>query len=112
MGIYPPVPSPLNCALPASEIEAGLQPRHLCDQRDSVMVHICELFTKTFNIQGVFTYSSQVGISSSKPTDDIQRLILEYFEVIYDSPSHSYHSALPFAPELKIITNGAHVSGS
>ena len=26
IGIVPPVPSPQNCALPASELEAGLQP--------------------------------------------------------------------------------------
>ena len=31
-------------------------------------------------------------------TDDSQRFILEYFDIIYDSPSEIYHYALPFSP--------------
>ena len=39
-----------------------------------------------------------MGVSNLKQTDDSQHLILEYFDMIYDSPSHIYHSALPFSP--------------
>ena len=31
-------------------------------------------------------------------TNDSKRLILEYFDIIHDSPSHIYHCALPFSP--------------
>ena len=31
-------------------------------------------------------------------TNDSKRLILEYFDIICDSPSHIYHCALPFSP--------------
>jgi len=33
-----------------------------------------------------------------KWTDDSQRFLLEHFETIHNSPSHIYHSALPFCP--------------
>ena len=33
-----------------------------------------------------------------KWTDDSQRFILEYFDIIYNSPSEIYHYALPFSP--------------
>ena len=33
-----------------------------------------------------------------KWTDDSQRFLLEHFDTIYNSPSHIYHSALPFCP--------------
>ena len=39
----------------------------------------------------------QVGIPC-KWADDSQRFLLEYFDVIRDSPSHIYHSALPLSP--------------
>ena len=39
----------------------------------------------------------QVGISC-KWTDDSQRFLLESLDIIHDSPSHIYHSALPFSP--------------
>ena len=31
-------------------------------------------------------------------TDDSRRFVLEYFDIIRDSPSHIYHSALPLSP--------------
>ena len=39
----------------------------------------------------------QAGIVS-KWTDDSQHFLLEHFDTIQDSPSHIYHSALPFSP--------------
>ena len=39
----------------------------------------------------------QAGIVS-KWTNDSQRLLLEHFDAIRDSPSYIYHSALPFSP--------------
>ena len=33
-----------------------------------------------------------------KWTNDSQRFLLEHFDTIHDSPSHIYHSALPFSP--------------
>jgi len=39
----------------------------------------------------------QVGVVS-KWTNDSQRLLLEHFDAIRDSPSYIYHSALPFTP--------------
>ena len=33
-----------------------------------------------------------------KWTDDSHRFILEYFDIIHDSPSHVYHSGLPLSP--------------
>ena len=33
-----------------------------------------------------------------KWTSDSQRFLLEHFDTIHDSPSHIYHSALPFSP--------------
>ena len=47
-------------------------------------------------MSSVFT-TIQAGISC-KWTGDSQRFLLEHFETIYDSPSHIYHSALPFSP--------------
>ena len=40
---------------------------------------------------------TQIG-ASCKWTNDSQRFLLEHFDTIYDSPSHIYHSALPFSP--------------
>ena len=40
---------------------------------------------------------TQAGISC-KWTSDSQRFLLEHFDTINDSPSHIYHSALPFSP--------------
>ena len=39
-----------------------------------------------------------MGISTCEQADDSERLILEYFNAIRDSPSHLYHSALPLSP--------------
>ena len=39
----------------------------------------------------------QVGIEC-KWTNDTQRLLLEYFDIFQNSPSHIYHSALPLLP--------------
>ena len=39
----------------------------------------------------------QAGIAS-KWTNDSQRFLLEHFDTICNSPSHIYHSALPFSP--------------
>ena len=39
----------------------------------------------------------QVGVES-KYTNDTQRLLLEHFDTIKNSPSHVYHSALPLSP--------------
>jgi len=39
----------------------------------------------------------QVGVTS-KWTNDSQRFLLEHFDTISNSPSHIYHSALPFVP--------------
>jgi hypothetical protein len=33
-----------------------------------------------------------------KWTNDGQHFLLEYFDIIQDSPSHIYHSALPLSP--------------
>ena len=46
----------------------------------------------------VLTRCRQAGVSTFEQTDDSERFILEYFDVIYDSPSHLYHSALPLCP--------------
>ena len=45
----------------------------------------------------IFTFYVQAG-DSCKWTDDSQRLILENFDAICDSPSHTYNYALPFSP--------------
>lgn len=37
-------------------------------------------------------------MSVSEQVDDSERLILEHFDVIHDSPSHIYHTALPLCP--------------
>jgi hypothetical protein len=39
----------------------------------------------------------QAGVVS-KWTNDSQRFLLEHFDTIKNSPSHIYHSALPFSP--------------
>ena len=39
----------------------------------------------------------QTGVSC-KWTNDSQRFLLEHLDTIHDSPSHIYHSALPFSP--------------
>ena len=31
-------------------------------------------------------------------TNDSKRILLEHFDIIHNSPSHLYHSALPFSP--------------
>ena len=41
-----------------------------------------------------------MGISTCDKAGDCERLILEYFDIIRGSPSHIYHSALPFSPSL------------
>ena len=49
------------------------------------------------------THCRQVGISTCEQADDGERLIMEYFDAIRDSPSHIYHSALPFSPSSSWI---------
>jgi hypothetical protein len=39
----------------------------------------------------------QAGVVS-KWTNDGQRFLLEHFDIIHNSPSHIYHSALPLSP--------------
>ena len=39
-----------------------------------------------------------MGISVCEQAEDSERLVLEYFDAICDSPSHIYHSALPLSP--------------
>ena len=47
--------------------------------------------------QNLCSYFIQAGLVC-KWTNDSQRFILEYFNVISDSPSEIYHHALPFSP--------------
>ena len=44
----------------------------------------------------IFTFFKAGG--SCKWVNDSQHLLLEYFDIIRDSPSHIYHSALPLSP--------------
>jgi WD40 repeat protein len=60
------------------------------------MVYVGELWIKC-PLRPVFTFLVQEG-DSCKWTDDSQRLILESFDAICNSPSHIYHSTLPFSP--------------
>ena len=46
----------------------------------------------------ILTCCTQAGIYTCEQADDSEHLILEYFDVIRDSPSHIYHSALPLSP--------------
>ena len=46
----------------------------------------------------------QIGISC-KWTNDSQRFLWEHLDIIVDSPSHIYHSALPFAPPSTWLPN-------
>jgi len=59
------------------------------------MVYFGECCT-TFSLRSVFTFI-QAGVLC-KWTADSQRFLLEHFDTIWDSPSHIYHSALPFLP--------------
>ena len=59
------------------------------------MVYFSEYCSDCF-LGPVFTIT-QAGISC-KWTSDSQRFLLEHFDTINDSPSHIYHSALPFSP--------------
>jgi WD40 repeat protein len=43
-----------------------------------------------------------------KWANDTQHFLLEYFDIIHDSPSQIYHSALPFAPSLSWIHQHYH----
>ena len=60
------------------------------------MVYIGELYVKYLFSKPVFIFD-QVGISC-KWANDGQRLLLEWFDAIRDSPSQVYHLALPFCP--------------
>ena len=51
----------------------------------------------------VSSHCRQAGVSTLEQADDSEHLILEYFDVICDSPSHLYHSALPFSPSSSWI---------
>ena len=44
----------------------------------------------------IFTFVQAGG--SCKWVDDSQYFLLEYFDIIHDSPSHIYHSVFPFSP--------------
>ena len=44
-----------------------------------------------------------MGTLTCRYADDSERLILEYFDAIHDSPSHIYHSALPLSPSSSWI---------
>ena len=59
------------------------------------------------------THFCQTGISTSDRVDDSERLLLGYFDVIRDSPSHIYHSALPLLPSSSWVRKcyGADASG-
>lgn len=46
----------------------------------------------------ILIHHHQAGILNCEQADDSERLILEYFDAIRDSPSHIYHSALPLSP--------------
>jgi len=45
----------------------------------------------------VLIFPVQAGVSCMW-TNDTQRILLEYFDIISNSPSHLYHSALPLSP--------------
>ena len=60
------------------------------------MVYVGELYAKCLFMKFIFIFI-QAG-SSCKWVNDSQRLLLEYFDIIHDSPSQIYHSALPFSP--------------
>ena len=47
----------------------------------------------------------QAGVAS-KWTNDSQHFLLEHFDTINNSPSHIYHSALPFAPSSSWLHKG------
>ena len=48
-------------------------------------------------LRPIFTYLTQAGVSCTW-TNDSQRIILEHFDAIFNSPSHLYYHALPFSP--------------
>ena len=52
---------------------------------------------------GVFLRWYQAGIPTCSYADDSERLILDCFDAIHDSPSHIYHSALPLSPSSSWI---------
>ena len=61
----------------------------------------------------MLTHFCQTGISTSDRVDDSERFLLGYFDVIHDSPSHIYHSALPLLPSSSWVRKcyGADASG-
>jgi len=60
------------------------------------MVYTGELHVEQLLRKSVFTFV-QAG-ASCKWVDDSQRLVLEHFDTISNSPSQIYHSALPLCP--------------
>jgi len=48
-------------------------------------------------LRHIFTYLTQASVSCTW-TNDSQRILLEHFDAILDSPSHLYYHALPFSP--------------
>jgi len=48
-------------------------------------------------LKPTFSFLIQASVSCTW-TNDTQRILLEHFDVILNSPSHLYHSALPFTP--------------
>jgi len=55
-----------------------------------------------YSLRSVFIILIQAGISCTW-TNDSQRILLEYFDIIHNSPSQLYHSALPLSPSSSLL---------
>ena len=55
-----------------------------------------------FSLRSGFIIVTQAGISCTW-TNDSQRILLEYFDIIHNSPSQLYHSALPLSPSSSLL---------
>ena len=55
-----------------------------------------------FSLRSGFIIPTQAGISCTW-TNDSQRILLEYFDIIHNSPSQLYHSALPLSPSSSLL---------
>jgi len=60
------------------------------------MVHLGKCYADC-SPKPVFTFLVQAGVSCTW-TNDSQRILLENFDAIHNSPSHLYYTALPFSP--------------
>ena len=67
------------------------------------MVHISKLYTEHLSRKSIFTLV-QVGLPY-RWGNDSQRLLLEYFDAIQDSPFQIYHSILLFSPSSSWLHN-------